>query len=227
VRSSGPGASGGGRASPWTYDEERCGVSRRSGERNRPLWRPTAAPGGPCGVPPAAARRSGAEPCGRYIECTGSSPAIELAPAIVAKARECLRWAELLVEPRRQWLRGLAEPEGRIPDDVTAAVAGAAGRRPRRLPLDAYGGGRGPVGARQRPVSPFVLAQSVSDSTPRSEPAPPANGANASGPGARTSPRHGRRSNGRVRLPARRRSGSGTRRGCVRRRSHPPPGRSS
>ncbi|MGH2680024.1 MAG: RecQ family ATP-dependent DNA helicase [Actinomycetota bacterium] len=54
------------------------------------------------------------QPCGRCMVCTGSSPAIELDPGVVAKAREHLRWAELLVEPRLQWPTGMGEPKGRI-----------------------------------------------------------------------------------------------------------------
>jgi ATP-dependent DNA helicase RecQ len=59
----------------------------------------------------------GAEPCGRCMVCTGSSPAVELDQAVVAKAREHLRWAELLVEPRLQWPSGMTEPKGRIPEE--------------------------------------------------------------------------------------------------------------
>jgi ATP-dependent DNA helicase RecQ len=57
-------------------------------------------------------------PCGRCMICTGGSPAVELDPAVVAKAREHLRWAELLVEPRLQWPSGLGEPKGRIPEEL-------------------------------------------------------------------------------------------------------------
>ena len=53
--------------------------------------------------------------CGRCMVCTGGSPSIELDAALVAKAREHLRWAELLIEPRLQWPSGMGEPKGRIP----------------------------------------------------------------------------------------------------------------
>jgi ATP-dependent DNA helicase RecQ len=36
----------------------------------------------------------------------------------VAKAREHLRWAELMVEPRLQWPSGMAEPKGRIVEEL-------------------------------------------------------------------------------------------------------------
>jgi ATP-dependent DNA helicase RecQ len=52
------------------------------------------------------------------MACTGSSPAVELDEAVVAKAREHLRWAELMVEPRLQWPSGLVEPKGRIPEGL-------------------------------------------------------------------------------------------------------------
>jgi ATP-dependent DNA helicase RecQ len=50
--------------------------------------------------------------------CTGGSPSIELDAAMVAKAREHLRWAELLIEPRLQWPSGMDEPKGRIPEEL-------------------------------------------------------------------------------------------------------------
>ncbi len=57
-------------------------------------------------------------PCGRCMVCTGGSPSIGLDAALVAKAREHLRWAELLIEPRLQWPSGMGEPKGRIPDEL-------------------------------------------------------------------------------------------------------------
>jgi ATP-dependent DNA helicase RecQ len=60
----------------------------------------------------------GAEACGRCMVCTGSSPAVELDEAVVAKAREHLRWAELLVEPRLQWPSGMGDPKGRIAEEL-------------------------------------------------------------------------------------------------------------
>jgi ATP-dependent DNA helicase RecQ len=60
----------------------------------------------------------GAEPCGRCQVCAGVSPKVSLDAGVVAKAREHLRWAELLVEPRLQWPSGLPEPKGRIPEEL-------------------------------------------------------------------------------------------------------------
>jgi ATP-dependent DNA helicase RecQ len=56
--------------------------------------------------------------CGKCMVCTGSSPEVLLSPEVVAKAREHLRWAELLVEPRLQWPTGMGEPKGRIAAEV-------------------------------------------------------------------------------------------------------------
>jgi ATP-dependent DNA helicase RecQ len=60
----------------------------------------------------------GAEPCRRCMVCTGVSSVVELDPGIVTKAREHLRWAELLIEPRLQWPSGMGEPKGRIPAEL-------------------------------------------------------------------------------------------------------------
>jgi ATP-dependent DNA helicase RecQ len=60
----------------------------------------------------------GAESCGRCQACAGTSPVVELDAGVVAKAREHLRWAELMVEPRLQWPSGMTEPKGRIPEEL-------------------------------------------------------------------------------------------------------------
>jgi ATP-dependent DNA helicase RecQ len=43
---------------------------------------------------------------------------VALDVAVVSKAREHLRWAELMVEPRLQWPSGMAEPKGRIAEEL-------------------------------------------------------------------------------------------------------------
>jgi ATP-dependent DNA helicase RecQ len=60
----------------------------------------------------------GAEACGRCQVCAGVTPSVPLDEAVVANAREHLRWAELLIEPRLQWPSGLPEPKGRIPEEL-------------------------------------------------------------------------------------------------------------
>ena len=74
----------------------------------------------------------GAEPCGRCMACTGSSPAVALDAAVVAKAREHLRWAELMVEPRLQWPSGSRRAEGPDPRGAAAPVRTGAERVERR-----------------------------------------------------------------------------------------------
>ena len=104
---------------PWAYDEER---QRRVTE----VRRAEQAAMEQYGPPPKCLMEfllqqlddPGAEPCGRCMVCTGSSPAVGLDEAVVAKAREHLRWAELLVEPRLQWPSGMTEPKGRIAEEL-------------------------------------------------------------------------------------------------------------
>jgi ATP-dependent DNA helicase RecQ len=104
---------------PWSYDEERL---RRVTEVRRAEQAAMEQYGrtGKCLMEFLLQQLDdpGAEPCGRCMVCTGESPAVELDPAIVAKAREHLRWAELLVEPRLQWPSGMTEPKGRIPEEL-------------------------------------------------------------------------------------------------------------
>ena len=104
---------------PWTYDEERL---RRVTEVRRAEQAAMEQYGrtGKCLMEFLLQQLDdpGAEPCGRCMVCAGDSPEVELDPAIVAKAREHLRWAELLVEPRLQWPSGMTEPKGRIPEEL-------------------------------------------------------------------------------------------------------------
>jgi ATP-dependent DNA helicase RecQ len=104
---------------PWSYDEERL---RRVTEVRRAEQAAMETYGrtGKCLMEFLLQQLDdpGAEPCGRCMVCTGTSPAVELDEAVVAKAREHLRWAELMVEPRLQWTSGLAEPKGRIPEEM-------------------------------------------------------------------------------------------------------------
>jgi ATP-dependent DNA helicase RecQ len=106
-------------AEPWSYDEERL---RRVTEVRRAEQAAMETYGrtGKCLMEFLLQQLDdpGAEPCGRCMACTGSSPAVELDPAVVAKAREHLRWAELMVEPRLQWQSGMPEPKGRIPEEL-------------------------------------------------------------------------------------------------------------
>ena len=104
---------------PWSYDEDRL---RRVTEVRRAEQAAMEQYGrtGKCLMEFLLQQLDdpGAEACGRCMVCTGSSPAVELDEGVVAKAREHLRWAELLVEPRLQWPSGMGEPKGRIAEEL-------------------------------------------------------------------------------------------------------------
>jgi ATP-dependent DNA helicase RecQ len=105
--------------SPWSYDEERV---RRVTDARRAEQAAMETYGRTEECLMAFLLRQlddpDPRPCGRCMVCTGTSPEIELDPVVVAKAREHLRWAELLVEPRLQWPSGLMERKGRIPEEL-------------------------------------------------------------------------------------------------------------
>ena len=94
---------------PWSYDEERL-VRVTEVRRAEQAAMETYGRTGKCLMEFLLQQLDdpGAEPCGRCMACTGSSPEVELDEAVVAKAREHLRWAELMVEPRLQWPSGFA-----------------------------------------------------------------------------------------------------------------------
>ena len=104
---------------PWTYDEERL-VRVTEVRRAEQAAMETYGRTGKCLMEFLLQQLDdpGAEPCGRCMACTGSSPSVVLDEAVVAKAREHLRWAELMVEPRLQWPSGFAEPKGRIAEEL-------------------------------------------------------------------------------------------------------------
>ena len=55
-----------------------------------------------------------ADDCGRCDRCSNHSWQRDPDPLVVAQARELLRGGDIVIEPRRQWPRGLGEPRGRI-----------------------------------------------------------------------------------------------------------------
>jgi ATP-dependent DNA helicase RecQ len=104
---------------PWSFDEERqrrVTEVRRAEQAAMEQYRRTAK----CLMEFLLQQLDdpGAEPCGRCMVCTGESPSVDLGEAVVAKAREHLRWAELMVEPRLQWPSGLPEAKGRIAEEL-------------------------------------------------------------------------------------------------------------
>jgi len=56
----------------------------------------------------------GAEACGRCAVCTGAGDTVLLDPAVVREAVGFLRGIDVVVEPRKQWPRGLPEVRGNI-----------------------------------------------------------------------------------------------------------------
>ena len=68
---------------------------------------------------------AGAEPCGRCDNCTGRRVATEIDEASAAAARQFLRSATVVIEPRKQWPRGIEERTGNIAPDRRAEVGRA------------------------------------------------------------------------------------------------------
>lgn len=63
---------------------------------------------------------AGAEPCGRCDRCTGVAPQIGVAAEAIADATQFFRSAEVVIEPRKQWPRGISERKGNIAPDLRA-----------------------------------------------------------------------------------------------------------
>ena len=69
-----------------------------------------------------------AVPCGRCMVCNGASDPVEIDAAIVAAAIDHLRLVDVVIEPRKQWARGLAAPTGNIKPDQRPEVGRALSR---------------------------------------------------------------------------------------------------
>jgi len=61
-----------------------------------------------------------AEPCGRCGPCTGGPDPVALDPGVVREAVGFLRRADVELEPRKQWARGLDEPRGNLKPEQRA-----------------------------------------------------------------------------------------------------------
>ncbi|MCU1353913.1 MAG: ATP-dependent helicase, RecQ family [Acidimicrobiales bacterium] len=111
---------------PWHYDAER--VARVQAARaEEAAAMVTYAQAGTCLM---AFLRSnlddpGAEPCGRCAVCRGTGDPEVLDPDVLRAAVEALRGADVVIEPRKQWARGLDEPRGNIGPDARAVVGRA------------------------------------------------------------------------------------------------------
>jgi len=71
---------------------------------------------------------SGATACGRCMVCTGTADPVEIDAGVVAAAIDFLRQVDVVIEPRKQWARGLSEPTGNIKPDQRAEVGRALSR---------------------------------------------------------------------------------------------------
>jgi ATP-dependent DNA helicase RecQ len=105
----------------WTYDVERYRQLAASREAEQEAMRSYQQTGG-CRLrflrnqlddPPAA-------DCGRCDNCTGERVDQTLNEGAVAKAQQFLRGAEVPIEPRKQWPRGLEGRRGNIKADLRA-----------------------------------------------------------------------------------------------------------
>jgi ATP-dependent DNA helicase RecQ len=67
---------------------------------------------------------AGAVDCGRCDTCTGAAPAVTVDESTAAGALQFLRAAPVVLEPRKQWPRGIAERSG----NITPAHRAAEGR---------------------------------------------------------------------------------------------------
>lgn len=59
--------------------------------------------------------------CGRCDNCTGESPRVPVDPDAAARAVQFLRAAPVVLEPRKQWPRGMVDRSGNIAPDLRAA----------------------------------------------------------------------------------------------------------
>jgi len=114
---------------PWQYDTER--VQRIAAARASEAEAMVAyAVGDRCLMERLRASLDdpGAEPCGRCQVCTGAPDPVDPDPAVVRAAVEFLRRVDVVVEPRKQWARGLDEPRGNIKAEARADTGRALSR---------------------------------------------------------------------------------------------------
>jgi ATP-dependent DNA helicase RecQ len=106
---------------PWAYDDERVSRIRaaREAEAEAMLAYGQAAS---CLLEQlrAALDDPGAEPCGRCQVCTGAPDPVVLDREVVRAAVGFLRGIDVVLEPRKQWPRGLDAPRGNIKADERA-----------------------------------------------------------------------------------------------------------
>ncbi len=108
---------------PWVYDHDRVARVRaaRAAEADSMLAYATS-PGCLMRFLRESLDDPDATDCGRCRVCTGRADPVTLDPAVVTAALGYLRGVEVVLEPRRQWARGLDEPRGNLkPEDRAEA----------------------------------------------------------------------------------------------------------
>ena len=106
---------------PWEYDEERYRMlseaRRAEQDAMRAYQRATT-----CRLRFLREQLDdpGATDCGRCDNCTGTPPQVQVDPEVAASAQQYLHSAPVVIEPRKQWPRGMEERKGNVPPDLRA-----------------------------------------------------------------------------------------------------------
>ncbi|MGN6693075.1 MAG: RecQ family ATP-dependent DNA helicase [Aquihabitans sp.] len=106
---------------PWEYDEARyaaLAASRRAEQDAMRAYQRTEG----CRLQYLREQLDdgGAEPCGRCDRCTGVTPHVTVEEGAVADATQFFRSAQVVIEPRKQWPRGIEGRKGNIGPDRRA-----------------------------------------------------------------------------------------------------------
>lgn len=107
--------------SPWEYDEDRYRLLAEARRAEQDAMREYQRTSG-CRLRFLREQLddAAASECGRCDNCTGAAPAVEIDESQTAAARQYLHSAPVVLEPRRQWPRGLEGRRGNIPADLRA-----------------------------------------------------------------------------------------------------------
>jgi ATP-dependent DNA helicase RecQ len=115
--------------SDWTYDTERVERIRRARDVEADAME---AYGQTSGCLMAFLRRqlddTEADRCGRCANCTGRVDPVEIDPSVVRAAALHLRRTEIVLEPRKQWPRGVDDVRGSIKPGLRAELGRALAR---------------------------------------------------------------------------------------------------
>jgi ATP-dependent DNA helicase RecQ len=106
---------------PWQYDEERYRMLAAARKEEQDAMRAYQRTDG-CRLRFLREQLDDAtaEDCGRCDNCTGVAPTVDVDEAVATAARQFLRSAPVVIEPRKQWPRGLEDRKGNIAADRRA-----------------------------------------------------------------------------------------------------------